>query len=165
MNVNGNHLLVDLNPNNHSQIFKLIDHLTRKIEQGTSYIYPAHSFCYNFFVKYFVNFVMLKFLISTIKFTIYLILIITAFNIFRFTDDHSSLRGWDFNFKFNRLWNVLITDDGLMYNRFFEEETNKIRPILNTIAYLMLLIPICTKVILPLNRFFNKRKIKKRNHS
>ena len=108
---------------------------------------------------------MLKFLISTIKFTIYLILIITAFNIFRFTDDHSSLRGWDFNFKFNRLWNVLITDDGLMYNRFFEEETNKIRPILNTIAYLMLLIPICTKVILPLNRFFNKRKIKKRNHS
>ena len=102
---------------------------------------------------------MLKFLISTIKFTIYLILIITAFNIFRFTDDHSHPRGWDFNFKFNRYWNILIADDGLMYERFSEEETNKIRPMLNSIAYLMLIVPIYFKIILPFYKFIKfKRK-------
>ncbi len=101
---------------------------------------------------------MLNFLISTIKFTIHLILIITAFNIFRFTDDNSHPIGWDFNFKFNRYWNALIADDGLMYNRFSEEETNKIRPILNSIAYLMLIFPIYFKIILPTYKFIKFKK-------
>ncbi len=91
---------------------------------------------------------MLKYPISIIRLMLYLIIVCISLLIFRFTDDYSHPLGWDFNYKFNRLSCFLMVDDDcLNCCQFSEEETNKIRPILNIIAYLMLVVPVCFKII------------------
>ena len=99
---------------------------------------------------------MKKYLISVIKFTPYLILIYISYLIFVFTDDNSHWFGWDFHFKFNRFWNYFMAPYGHYGNSFSEEITNKIRPILNSIAYLMLMIPIYIKIILPAYKIYSQ---------
>ena len=49
-------------------------------------------------------------------------------------------------------------ETGLKKIGFSEEETNKIRPILNSIAYLMLIFPIYFKIILPTYKFIKFKK-------
>ena len=107
---------------------------------------------------------MLKYPISIIRLMLYLIVVYISLLIFWFTDDNSHPLGWDFNYKFNRFsGSLMVDDDGLMYRIFSEEETNKIRPILNLIAYLMLIVPIYFKIILPINKFIRTNKeIKKK---